>query len=208
MLSRRKSKKANASDNRGLNDIMKFLTHKNVRYTQGLSPRMSDLENVYKITLVSQLNRYTMSSGALTSAPSLSPNGQINAWNSKWATAFKQYCVLRARAYVVPVLVGTAQGQVWTRVEETSTAPGGEMTNAERGVITLDSTEDDRASKVCIEWTPASSEDILWTDTASAINFSYLKIYANSTNTGTSASDSTTQVSTQIVYDIVFRYLA
>jgi hypothetical protein len=147
-----------------------------------------------------------MSAGALTSTPSLTPSSWINAFNTHWAAVFRQYVVLKAEVFVTPLLVGTAQGQVWTRISEESAAPDGSMVNAERGVLNLDSTEDDRASKVCMIWTPHSAEDMTFTSTSSAIDFAYLKIYANQTNTGTAAGDSTTQVGVQVLFHLAFRY--
>lgn len=169
---------------------------------------MSDIQRPVEIKVISMLNRYTMSSGALASTPSLSPNSWINGFNTHWATAFKQYVVLKAQVFVTPVFVGTAQGQVWVRITEDSTSPDGSMVNAERGVITLDSVEDDRASKVSMTWTPHSAEDLTFTSTSSGLDFAYLKVYANSTNTGSSASDSTTQISVQVLYTIAFRYFS
>ncbi len=190
--------------------MIKFLTMKNVRYSQGIPKSIQDLERVYTIDIVSPIVSSTLTTGAKATSTSLDVTSRVDTF-SRWATVFKQYVVLGIT--VVSQISGTnggsaANGQIWQRVEEDSSAPSGAMVKAEKAVISLHAPSDDKMNSSVIMWRPTSSEDLEWIATGTGFANCYLKTYADPTNTGTSASDSSSQISSLIYYTVAFRYLA
>ncbi len=202
--------KKNDGGSKAERSALKVLMTKNVSYRQGIPSSVQDLEKVYILNLVSAQTSSTLVSGTKATSTSLDPTARIDNWASRWGTAFKQYCVLSVHA--VSSIQATnggsaANGQIWQRVEEASAAPDGGMVRAEKLVLSLHAPSDDLASSGVITWRPTSSEDLEFISTSTGYAMAYLKTYADPTNTGTSASDSSSQIVTLIYYRIAFRYL-
>ncbi len=189
---------------------LKILTLKNVKYIQGVPRPMLDLERVYVIELVSPQITQTLVSGTKATSTSLDPTARLDGWASRWASVFKQYVVLSCR--VITSVQATnggaaANGSFFIRVEEDSSAPTGSIVRAERGVLNLHAPSDDKQTACVACWEPTSSEDLEFISTGTGYAMSYFKVYADPTNTGTSASDLSSSVVSYVVYRLAFRYL-
>ncbi len=187
-----------------------LLTLKNVKYTQGVPRNMLDLERVYVVELVSPQVTNTLASGSKATSTSLDPTARLDSWSSKWAAVFKQYVVLSCQ--VVSQIQATnggaaANGSIFVRIEEDSAAPTGAMVRAEKGVLNLHAPSDDKQTACIARWEPTSSEDLEFISTSTGYAMSYLKVYADPTNTGTSASDSSSTIVSYVVYRLAFRFL-
>ncbi len=184
---------------------------KNVHYYQGISRAIQDIEKVYVIDLISAQVQNTLSAGSLAVSTTMDPVTRLDNWASKWAAVFKQYMVLEIKA--VSAIQSTssgapANGQIWARIEEENAVPTGSIVRAERAILNLHAPSDDKQAAVTCVWTPTSAEDLDFISSSSGFALAYHKLYANTTNTGTAASDSSSQVTTQFIYRIAFRYLA
>jgi hypothetical protein len=180
---------------------------KNVSYRQGITRRNNNIERVYQLTLESPQVNITFSAGGLASSLSLDPTVRIDTW-SRWAAVFKQFTVTKVRVASQLNRLGTAQGQVMIRVEEDSAAPSSSIVRAERNALNLVNYQVVDQDSCTTIWEPASAEDLTWCSTGTAFNIAYLKSYADATNTGTAAADSSTVVQHVVIFDIAFRYLA
>lgn len=196
--------------NRAENAMVRAMEVRNVIYQQGVPKSINSIEQTYSIDLVSSRLTNTLTAGSLSVATSLDPTSRIDSWN-RWSAVFKQYFVVKIRAvYSIDKLdySGTPLGQVFFRIEEDNSVPTGSIVRQERGTISLAMFQDEEKNSGNILWTPRSAEDLEWIATASGFAPAYLKTYADPTNTGTVAADSTTRVSVTFYYRIVFRYLA
>jgi hypothetical protein len=206
-MPKKNGKKQQKQQQQGRNALLASAMRKNVTYSFGIPRKVLDLERVYQITLISPLVNLTFSAGSLASALSLDPTVRIDTW-SRWSAVFRQFIVTGITCCTTLNRLGTAQGQVFTRIEESSAVPTSAIVRAERGIINLVNYQDEEKDSTTARWSPRSAEDVTWTDTGIAYNIAYLKTYADSTNTGTAAADSTTIVTHTIFYHVAFRYFA
>lgn len=184
------------------------LLRRNVRYMEGIPRSVVDIERVYRFTLTSSAFSSTLSAGSTSTSSTLDPTARIDSFTSRWGSVFRQYLVLKARVVVAFNFTNASgTGQIWAQIQENNTVPNSTAVREEKAILYIASPQDYSRNSANIEWTPRSMEDMDFTDTSTGINIAYLKLYANTTNTLTSASDSTTQVTYTVYYDIAFRYL-
>ena len=189
--------------------LLSYLMQKNVKYIQGIPEKPFDVEKVYVIELISPMVSSTLASGVKATSTSLDPTVRLDNWSSRWAAVFKQYCVLSCKVFTYTQ--GTnggapANGSWFFRIEEDSTSPTSAIVRSERAQINLHAPSDDKESSCVCVWEPTSSEELEFVSTGTGFAMAYFKSYADPTNTGTSASDSSSQVATYLVYRIAFRY--
>ncbi len=212
---KKKSKQTAKADNKILGaskaeeSAIRALMVKNISYSLGIGRRVEDIERVYVIELVSTQTTQTLTTGGIATSTSMDPTTRIDSF-SRWAAVFKQYTVLECTA--TTQVLGTnggaaANGQIWVRVEEESGAPTSGIVRSEKAVLNLHAPSDDKQSSCTIKWRPSSSEDLAFIYTGTGFAFAYHKVYANSSITGTSATDSSSQLVTLFYYRVAFRYL-
>jgi hypothetical protein len=206
MLQRIKSNSKRPNPAR-LDSLIRMVVQKNVFYSQGIPRSMNNIEEVYKFVLISPQLNLTLTSGAVASTSSLDPTVRIDTW-SRWTACFKQYIVAAVRVESGFNKVTTQQGQVFIRVGEDSNSPASTIVRSERGALSLVDPYDERQACLTTRWQPRSAEDMNWTQTSVGFAQCYLQTYADPTNTGTSAADSTSVISHVIYYTLLFRYLA
>jgi len=174
---------------------------------RGIPRAFPNIEQTYRIVLTSPQVNLTFSAGSIASALTLDPTTRVDTW-SRWSAVFKQFLVTKVSVSSSLNRLGTAQGQVFIRVEEATAAPTSAIVRSERALINLVTYQDVLSDSATSIWKPRSSEDLAWSDTGVAFNLAYLKTYADTTNTGTAAADSATVVTHVVEYEIHFRYLA
>jgi hypothetical protein len=186
--------------------LVAIMCRKNVTYSRGIPRSFSNIEQTYRVVLIGPQLNLTFSAGGIATASSLDPTVRLDTW-SRWAAVFKQFLVSKVTVSHSLLRLGTAQGQVFLRIEETSAVPTSAIVRSERAILGLVNYQDPLADSALSTWKPMSTEDLAWTDTSASFNLAYLKTYADATNTGTAAADSTTIVSHTVEYEIHFRYL-
>jgi hypothetical protein len=186
-----------------------MLTRKNIRYIQGLPKNVFNHERVYEMWITTTTILTAAASGSIAQAQSLDPVQRIANWSTMWAKLFQQYCVLECRVdSKMKFLNSAAAGQVNVFLSEDSTTPNSLSLSREHAVLDCNpfAAGDDKRASCSAIWTPASAEDWTWTAITVSNNIVYLKIYADTANTGMAASDSTSQFMANLTYRIAFRY--
>lgn len=187
---------------------LQYLLRKNVEYRSGISRSITNVEKVYQFILPAPLFSSSLSAGTLATATTLDPVTRLDGFSTRWAAVFRQYCVTKIVICLsITNSAATPVGMVWAQVNESNSAPTGAAVAEEKSVLYLVPYQDESKNSATITWTPHSNEDLSWTDCGTSLSVAYLKLYANTSNTLTSGSDSTTRISAQCYYHIAFRYL-
>lgn len=187
------------------------LTRKNVKYIAGIPRGLDDFERVYQVVLVSPRVTSTLTAGIVATSTTLDPYTKVDSF-SRWAAVFKQYLIQKivvATAIDKLDYANSPMGSAFIRIEEDNAVPTSTIVRAEKSIIRFASFQDDDTNSSTAVWTPASAEDMTWLSTSSGSStVAFLKTYADPTNTGTSASDSVSRLSSVVYYHLAFRYLA
>ncbi len=199
--------KGKSKNSKPSNPLLAAALRKNVIYKEGIPKSVYNYEKVYELVLPSTLQAYTLTTGGIASATSLDPSSRIGTW-SRWSAIFQQFIVLKMTVTLQTVLNSTGIGEVWGQVRESSSTPTSAMATQERAVVSLAAYQDPLKNSFTITWTPRSAEDVTFTSTNTGFTPAYFAVYADSTNTLTSASDNTTKLALSIYYHLAFRYLA
>lgn len=179
---------------------------KNVSYVEGIPRSVTDIERVYQMIIPSVMSSSTLVTGNVATSTSLDPTARINSWGSTWGASFRQYCVTKIVIAASFKYSTNGSGMIWLQVTEDSANPTGLITAEEKAVLMINAPSDPLKNSATITWTPRSSEDLAFTSVGTSFVPAYYKVYGNTTNTGTSAGDSTTSVNAIFYYHIAFRY--
>lgn len=187
-----------------------ILLKKNVVYKTGIPRGLDDFERVYQMILVAPAVTNTLTAGGIATSTTLDPYTRVDSF-SRLAAVFKQYLVQKIVVATTLDRVdysNSPMGSLYVRIEEDNSVPASTIVRSEKAIIRMTSFQDEDTNSCTSVWVPSSSEDLAWTSTSAGFAMAFLKNYANSGVTGTSASDSVTRVSNVCYYHVAFRYLA
>ncbi len=187
--------------------LVRAAMSRNVKYIEGVPRSIADWDRVYEVTIPSALTINTFSAGSITASLQLNPVSIVSTF-SRFAAVFAQYLVAKIVVVNRILTIGTAQGEVWTQIVEDSASPSGILARQQHGVVALSAASDTAKNSVTMVWQPMSAEDVTWTSTGTGLVAAYSRLYADTTNTGTAAGDSSTKISTEVYFQCLFRYLA
>ncbi len=132
------------------------------------------------------LANYNITAGATASVRAVDLSW-IPSFSSRFGALFDEYAVVGADLEVSLSNVANAQGVLMALLDEkTSAAPTAGVTNASRVDIRVDNYAQPTRHK--IQWIAKDYLDLQWTDIGTTVTPVYLKLWADPTTTGTSAS--------------------
>lgn len=114
----------------------------------------------------------------------------IPNWGSRFASLFKEFAIVGARFEIRSTTTSAGQGLALAYIDEQSNAAptASALDYAHAEIPIVPQTIDSAGSMHVVEWVARSYADLTWDLTSTAGTVAYLKVYANSTYTGTSAS--------------------
>lgn len=131
---------------------------------------------------------FTITAGALAVTVAVT-NTLIHAWSTRFASLFREYCVVGARLEIRQVNATTLpQGVLLAYIDEDSAANPtfAEAANRARLDIALVSNPIDKVHVA--NWMPLDYLDLDWTDGATATTPAFLKLYTDTANCGTAST--------------------
>jgi len=115
--------------------------------------------------------------------------GQVQNWSTRFASLFNEYCIVGARLELRLNNIANPAGFFVACLDEQSNSlPTGSIFSKPHMERLIDGTE--FPSTGIVEWKARDYLDLEWTSTGTIVTPVYLKLYANTTSTGTTSTTS------------------
>lgn len=130
---------------------------------------------------------FSVATGALASNYSIS-TGSIAAFATRFASLFREYCIVGCRFEVRISVTANASGilAVWIDEDSNATPTAAQAANRARLDVGLVANPVDRVYR--IDWKPLDYLDLDWTDGGTNTTPAFLKLYTDVANFGTTAT--------------------
>jgi len=151
------------------------------------------------------LTQANVATGALATTINID-SSLIPNFSTRFGATFKEFAIVGARFEIRLTATSTAQGFVLAYIDELSNAaPTATSINYARAELPIVSTQvDTRGSMHTVEWVARSYADLTWDAIGTSGVVAYLKLFASTGQTGTSATTAA-QIAVSGAYALAFR---